>query len=170
MLILLFGLLVFGGLAGWFRTFAEEATPAKIMVLGCILAGVIAGLAAETLVVLLRFRSPRGGRPRLVVRMLGWNAVSALIVAGVFLGVLATPLVDAVRVFHLAAAYVIISVVGIILLHVSVLPTRRVVAATGESASTARIALIFAILNLTSMVVAVAAGRVYLWLAYPGVG
>ena len=170
MLILLFGLLVFGGLAGWFRTFAEEATPGKIMVVGCLLAGVIVGFAAEGLVVLLRFRSPRGGRSRFVVRMLGWNAVSALIMAGLFLGVLATPLVDSVRFFHLAAAYVIVSVVGIILLHVSVLPTRHVVAAAGSSASMARLALTFAVLNLTSLVAAVAAGRVYLWLAYPGIG
>jgi hypothetical protein len=166
---ILFSILVAVGLLmGWNRSLSTQAFAQQFLVWSCILTSLILGFLAELLVARWRFHGPREHRWRRAFRHIAINWLLAIGVSAIALALLALPAFDSAR-----AVGLLVSVIAIEF--VLVCSTASVIDARRKGLPKARAEFLrglgnYALLNAASMVMGVAAGRLYLNLFYPGVG
>jgi hypothetical protein len=168
MLILLTLFLAVGLNAGWINSLLDDSLGAQIMVLGCILVSLVFGLAAELLVGAARF-DLSGGRPvRGLLRRIGTSWALAVCIGAVAVALLGSRAFDSIRVVPLLVSAVVLDLVVVCGI-ACVIEARARRAARRQSVSLRDFGN-YALVNVTSMVVGVTAGRVYLYIVYPGAG
>ena len=168
MSILFTVLVAVGLLLGWNRDLSSRAFAQQFMVWGCVLASLVFGFSAEVVVARWRFGAPGKRSWRGLFGSIATNWLSALGVSAIALALLALPVFDSMRVVGLLVSVIVIEFVAVC----SIAPVMH---AHRQGQPMTRAAFLrgfgnYALLNAVSMVVGVAAGRLYLNVFYPGVG
>jgi hypothetical protein len=168
MSILFTAFLAFGLLLGWIHDLWSESISYQFMVWSCILTSLVFGFSAELLVAAWRFKLPRVSRTRKAFLHIATNFVLAVGISLVVLVLLALPVLDSTRFAVLVVSVVLFEFLAVCTL-ASFIIARR------EHQSPIRSVFLkafsnYALLNIASMVVGLAAGRLYLIIFYPGIG
>jgi hypothetical protein len=157
-----------GLLLGWSRDLLSQDFARQFLVWSCVLVSVLFGFFAELLVARWRFDGADKRRWRSALGHIATNGLLALSVGAIALPLLALPVFDSMRVVRLVVSVILVEFV-VVCSVASVFNARR----QGHPRTRASFLRGFgnyALLNIASMVVGVAAGRLYLNLFYPGVG
>jgi predicted DNA repair protein MutK len=157
-----------GLLLGWIRDLSSQAFARQFLVWSCVLTSLVFGFFAELLVARWRFDEPGKHRWRRLFGHIATNWLLALSVSAIALALLALPVFDSMRVVAVVVSVIVIEFVVVCSI-ASVINARR------QGLPRTRSAFLrgfgnYALLNAVSMVLGVAAGRLYLNLFYPGVG
>jgi hypothetical protein len=166
---ILFSVLVaIGLLLGWSRDLSSQAFARQFLVWGCVLASLMCSFVAELLVARWRFDVSDEHRWKSALGPIATNWVAAIGVSAMVSALLALPVLDSVRVAGLVVSVVVIELV--VVCSIATVITARKRKQPRTRAVFLRGFGNYALLNIISMVVGVAAGRLYLNVFYPGVG